>query len=461
MSAEIVNKAIAVLPVSNFTGNADLDYIASGIQDALIGELGKLSNLTVRPEQSTLQFSGSQESIQQIAKKLSVNNIIESSIKGREDSLQIEVRLIEAFPSEKYIWSSTFSQNWNNLASVYNNIVHRIMDGIQVKITQQDNKKLTSSREHNPEILKAYERGTYFMKKNTEEDFEKGIKCFNEAIEIDPADPLPYLGLAIGYGTSGHTSATAEDASAKAKGYALKALSIDSTLTDAYVVLAERYLYNEWDFPATEHSLKRAMELNPNIPSVHYTYGWYLSLLNNIDEASAEMKKAVEIDPTDQVSQGYLAWFDLYFSRFEDAINEGRKLLQLQSDSTLAFYLIGSAYAEIGMYYEAIEMHNKGLAKSPAYESGLGIAYARAGQKEKALEVAAKMEKLLDQWWYAWGLAELYATLGEKQKAIDCLEIAYKKHGDFIPWMNVDLYFKSLKNEPRFKDIVSRLNLPV
>ena len=204
------------------------------------------------------------------------------------------------------------------------------------------------------------------------------------------------------------------------------------------------------------------MDINPNIPSVHYTYGWYLALLNNVDEASAEMKKAIEIDPTDQVSQGYLAWLYLYYSRFDDAINEGRKLLQLQSDSTLAFYLIGSAYAEMGMFYEAIEIHRKGLAISPAYESGLGIAYARAGQKEKALEVVAKMEKQLDQWWYAWGLAELYATLGEKQKALDCLEIAYKKHGDFIPWMNNgDIYFKPLKNEQRFKDIINKLNLPV
>jgi tetratricopeptide (TPR) repeat protein len=461
MSAETINKAIAVLPVSNFTGNADLDYIASGIQDALISELGKLSNLTVRPEQSTLQFSKSQESIQQIAKKLSVNDIIESTIKGSEENLQIEVRLVEAFPSEKYIWSSTFSQNWNNIGSVYNEIVRHIMDGIQIKIIPQDDKKLTSSREHNPEILKAYDRGIYFMKKHTKEDFEKGIKCFNGAIEIDPADPLPYLGLAIGYGTSGHTSATAEDAAAKAKSYALKALSIDSTLTDAYVVLAERYLYTEWNFPATEHCLKRAMDLNPSIPSVHYTYGWYFLLLNDAVQAISEMKKAVEIDPTDPVSQGYFAWIYLDCARFEDVITEGRKLLQLQSDSTLAFYLIGSAYAEMGMYYEAIEMHKKGLAISPGYENGLGIAYARAGQKEKALEVAATMEKSLDQWWYAWGLAEVYATLGEKQKAIDCLEIAYKKHGDFVPWMNGDLYLKPLKNEPRFKEIVRKLNLPV
>jgi len=460
-AADLVRKAIAVLPVSNFTGNSDLDYIASGIQDALIGQLGQMSSLIVRPMASTLQFRNSVESPQQIAKKLSINNYIESSIKGPDDNLQIEVRLIEAFPSEKVVWSATFNQNWNNITTIYHDIIRRIIDAIQVKLSPQDEKKLEKTLNHNPEILKAYDRGIYFMNKRTPEDFEKGVKSLNEAIEIDPADPLPYLGLAIGYGTAGHTSAVVEDAKSKAKAYALKALSIDSTLVDAYVVLAEQYLYTDWDFPAVERSLKRALELNPNIPSVHYTYGWYLALLNKIDDAAAEMKKAIEIDPTDQVSQGYLAWLYLFFGRFEDAITEAQKLLQLPTDSTLGFYLIGSAYAEMGMHYEAIEMHKKSLAISPGYESGLAIAYARAGQKEKALEVIAGMEKNRDFWWYAWGLAESYATIGEKKKAIECLEIVYKTRGDFMPWLKADFYFKPLLNESGFKDIANRLKLPV
>jgi tetratricopeptide (TPR) repeat protein/TolB-like protein len=460
ISTTLVRKAIAVLPVSNFTGNSELEYIASGIQRTLCGQLGQLSNLIVRPDLSTMQFKDTKEPPQQIAKKLSVNNIVQSSIIGSEDNLQIQVNLIEAFPSEKVIWSTTFNQNWNNIAVVYNDIVHRIMDGIQISILPQDEKKIAGKRTHNPEILKAYDRGLYFMNKRTAEDFEKGLKCFNEAIEIDPVDPLPYLGLALGYSTAGHTSPVAQDASNLAKGYALKALSLDSTLADAHVVLAMRYLYTEWDFPATERSLKRAMELNPNIPSAHYTYGWYLALLNKIDEAATEMKRAIEIDPTDQVAQGYLSWLYLYFGQPEDAVREGRKLLQLQSDSTLAYYLIGSAYSEMGMHYEAIESCKKSLAISPGYESGLGIAYARAGQKEKAMEVIAEMEKNRDYWWYAWGLAEVYATLGEKQKALDCLEIAYKNHGDFIPWMKADLYFKPLLNEPRFIKITNSLKLP-
>jgi tetratricopeptide (TPR) repeat protein len=121
---------------------------------------------------------------------------------------------------------------------------------------------------------------------------------------------------------------------------------------------------------------------------------------------------------------------------------------------------MGSSYAEMGMNFEAIEMNRKGLSISPGYESGLAIAYLRAGQKDKAMEVIAQMEKYQDQWWYAWGLAEVYSVLGDKDKVIKNLETAYKLHGDFVPWIQADFYFKPMNNDPRFKDIVKRLNLP-
>jgi len=455
-----IRKAIAVLPVVNLTGNPDLDYIASGIQDALIGQLGQLKNLTVRPRQSTLQFRDSDEPLQGIAKKLSVNNIIEASIKGKEDNLQIEVGLIEAFPSDKYIWRSSFDFAWNSIESLYKDITQRILEGIQVKMTSEDKNRMGITEKLNPEITKACFRGNEYMSKHTQEDFEKGVKCFNEAIAIDPADPRPYLGLAIGYSTGGHTGASAEDAPNKAKIYALKALELDSTLADAWVVLATRYLYTEWDFPAAGKALKRAVALNPNIPSVHYTYGWYLTLYDKVDEAVNEMKRAIEIDPTDMTSQNYLAWINLYFQRYDDAITEAQKTFLLDPKDPLAFFLIGSAYAEMGMHFEAIEMHKKGLAISPGYESGLAIAYARGGQNDKALEVVAGMEKYSDQWFYAWGLAEVYAVIGDKEKALDKLEAVYKMHGDFFPWIKSDLYFKTLLNEPRFKALEDKINLP-
>jgi tetratricopeptide (TPR) repeat protein len=458
---EVVKKAIAVLPVSNLTGNPDLDYIAESIQDDLTGRLGGISGFNVRPKPSTLQFQNSKESIKEIAKKLKVNNMIETSIKGSEDSLKYEVRLIEAFPEEKYLWSSTYVQGVNNICDIYGDILDHVIDGTGIKITSQESKNLSIVQKHNPDLLKLYRMGTFYISRNTPEDFEKGLKYLNEAMAIDPADPLPYLGLALGYSNTGHMSASSAEASNRSKSYALQALELDSTLSDAHVVLATRYLYTEWDFPKSEYHLLKAIEFNPSSAPAHYTYAWYLALYARIEEALIEMKKAVEIAPSDVTSQGYLAWMNFYYHQFEEAIAESRKLLELDPNSSLAYALLGGSYTELGMYFEAVEMLNKSISISPDFEGWLAITYIRSGQKDKAEEIVEKMEKNSDFWWYSMSLAEVCTNMGDKEKALNYLEKAYNLHGDFVPWLKANPYLKSLSGEPRFKEIINNLKLSI
>jgi tetratricopeptide (TPR) repeat protein len=468
-ASDIIKKAIAVLPVSNLTGNPDLQYIADAIQSDISGKLNGISSLIIRPDQSTLQFRNSEEPVQQIAKKLSVNNIIQSTMKGTEENLQVEVRLIEAFPEEKNIWSSIFIYNWNSLSEIYRDIINKIVEAAQIKLTAQESKNMDIVQKHNTDLLKACQLGNFYMKQLTPEGFEKGLKYFNEAMAIDPLDPLPYLGLARGYGESQHGAGIGVDAPNRARDYALKALELDSTQAGAYAILGHWNIYHGWNFDEGEKYLKHAIRLNPNDAFAHCHLGWLncaslipgtrYSRIYKIDDAFAEMKKAVEISPTETIYQGYLAWLYLFASRFEEAINESRKTLQLDPNYTMAYFVMGSAYAEMGMYYEAIETHKKGLAISPDYKDGLGIAYARAGQKDKAMEIVKDLEKSEDSW-SAWGLAEIYSALGEKDKAIDALEVVYKLGGDFTPYMQACWIFKPLFDESRFKDLVSRLNFP-
>jgi tetratricopeptide (TPR) repeat protein len=459
-SSEVVRKSIAVLPVTNLTGNSDLDYMADAIHDDLINKLGTVSGLNVRPRPSTLQFKSTTESTQQIARKLNVNNIVMASVKGTEQVLRIEVNLIEAFPEDKILWTSSFDLYWDKIGDIYKNILSHVIDGTGIRLTSQESKNMAIVQKHNPELYRAYKQGVFYINRNNKDDFEKGLKLLNEAMAIDPADPLPYLGLALGYSNSGHMSPSGENTVKRAISYAKEALSLDSTLAEAHVVLGNKYLYNEWDFRKAEYHLKKALELNPSSIEAHYHYGWYLTLISKHDEAEAEMKKAVDIDPKDVTAQGYLAWLYVFFGKSEKSLDEARKLLQLDANSSLAYYVMGSAYTEMGMHYEAIEMHRKGLSLSPGYEGGLAIAYLRAGQKEKALEIVSEMEKSKDYWWYAYALAGVYATMVEKDKAIDYLESAVKLHGDFVPWMSVDISLKPIFNEPRFRDLVSKLNLP-
>lgn len=459
--AETATKAIAVMPVSNFTGNAELGWIAEMIQSDLTGQLQGISNLIVRPQQTTMQFRDSQEPIQDIARKLSVNNLIESSIKGTEENLQVEIRVVEAFPEERYLYRSSFSESFNDLTNVYNEIINRILKGMEIKTTEQEAKVL-SARRVNPEVKKACARGLYYMNQLTHEGVELGIKYYKEAIEIDPADPEPYIGLARGYGSAGHGAGlTSLDL---AKAYALKAIEVDPeelhpNLADAHVVLAETYLYHDYDFNKAEHHIKRAIALNPNSSAAHYTYGWYLALTNRVDEAADEMKKAIEINPLDPICPGYLAWLYQWFGRYEEAITYAQDALKINARYPMAFYVQGMVYSGMGRHEEAIEIQKKIYGPRSGFASGLGVAYALAGQKDKALEIAAEMERQ-NMRWHTWGLADIYSGLEDYDRAIYWIEEAYKQRHDFIPWIRNNPFYKKLENDPRFQDIVTRLNLP-
>ena len=300
------------------------------------------------------------------------------------------------------------------------------------------------------------------MNKLTHEGFEKGVEYYKEAIDIDPADPEPYIGLALGYGSAGHGAGIASLKTAKA--YALKAIELDPrelhpNLADAHVVLAESYLYHDYDFINAEHHLKRAIDLNPNSAPAHYTYGWYLALTNKINEATDEMKRAIQIDPLDPICPGYLAWLYQWFGRYEEAITYAQDALRINPGYPMANYVLGMVYAELGRHEEAIDILERIYTPRSGYASGLGVAYALAEQQDKALEIATEME-LQNMRWHTWGLAEIYSALGNKDKAIYWLEEAYKQRHDFIPWIKNNPYYKKLDDDPRFQDIVNRLNLP-
>ena len=454
------NKSLAVLPISDYTGDPENAYIADGMHDALIGELGKISNLTVRSRTSTLRYKDRRNmSIQQIAKELGVDDVVEASVLCSGDSICILVQLIEPFPEEKHIWSNSYQQNFASIMSLYRNATETIAEKIKVELTPREKAHLAEGRTVNADLYKAYTRGMYFINKSTPEGFEKGLKYLNEAIAMDPAEPLPYVALAVGYSNTSHISSAGTEAPKLAKAYAEKALELDSTLAEPYAVLATHYLYKEWNWKATENALKHAIRLNPNISSMYYTYGWYHALSGRKDRAIAEMKRAINIDPLDPICTGYLAWIYLWAGLFDEAITAAKRTLDLDPSSNMALYVMGSAYAEQGKFELAIETHKKGIAISSDYECGLGVAYARAGQRNNALAITAEIEKK-NNYWNAWGLTDIYATLGNKDKAIYWLEVAYYQHNDFMAWSRSNPYLKPLYNDPRFQDIIHRLNLP-
>ena len=465
LAGKTVIKAIAVMPVLNFTGNPDLGWVADMIQSDLTGQLQSISNLIVRPRQTTLQFRDSEETVQNIAQKLSVSNLIEASIKGTEDNLQVEIRVIEAFPDEKYLYSSSFNQSFKELTNIYSEIIKHILKVLDVNTTGPEEKILTVRRTINPEVRRACARGLYHLNLLTDEDVELGIKYYKDAIAIDPGDPEPYIGLAMAYSSAGHGAGMLPDALQQSIAYALKAIELDPEETypnigDAHIVLAQKYMCYDYDFDKAIYHLNRGLQLNPNSPMAHYLNGWYLALIYKVDEAADEMKKSIAIDPLNPQWPGNLAWMYEWTGRYEESLIFVEKALSINPRYPMALYVKGMVFSAMGRHDEAIELQ-KSIYKSGSggFSSGLGVAYALAQEKDKALEVAAQMEKQ-NRRWNTYGLAEIYSVLGNNDKAIYWLEEAYRQKHDFIPWIRTNPHFNNLHNDQRYKDIINRLDLP-
>jgi len=456
----IENPSIAVIPASSSMCDPESEYIPANLHNAIIGELGNINSLLVKSTSSTKNYLDSKLSAQQIGSELGANLIVKESVVCTDKGMRLLVQLLQLVPEERELWSKTYDLDLSNSLNMYRDITKQIVKYVKADITTQEKTYLNTSRPVNSELYRKYLQGVFFMNKQTDEDFEQGLKFMNEAISIDPNDPLPYLGLALAYSNTGHTSDAGIDAPRLSREYALKALELDSTLAEAYTVLATQYLYNDWDFPATEKALKQSIDLNPNIASLHYTQGWYLSLKGDFDEAEEEMKLAVEIEPLDPFCVGYYAWFLLWRGKLDEAIANSQKALKLNSNDPMALYVLGSAYSDKGMHAQAIETHKKGIAIDHSYLGGLGVAYARAGQKKEALGIASEMEKANSSF-YTIFLADIYAILGDKDKAIQWIETAYDQHDQFFPWLSSNPSFKAFFDDPRFKEITSRIKLPV
>ena len=452
-------QSLVVLPFENYTGDEELEYFVSGMHSSLIGDIGKLSGLRVISETSSKVFKDAAKSVPEIASELNVEAVVEASIMCLGEKICLQVKLISASPEEKQLWIGDYEEEKNQILNLYNQITKEIADQVLVTLTPQDEKKLFVDRQHDPDLIEAIYRGKFYMEQLTEEGFKTGQKYLEKALSIDPSDPLPYLALAVAYSNAGHVSALMPDAGDRAIAFAHQALALDSSLAEAYLVLATRPLYTDWDFSASERYLMRAIELNPNLPMAHYHYGWHLLLSNNTDAAVAEFKKSIELDPIDVYLQCNLAGYYAWVGRYDEALAESRKTLELNPNYPLGLWALGSAYTGLGRYEEAIEAHKKGLASSPGFENGLAVAYAMSGQKEKALEIAAELEETNNDW-YTWALSEIYTVLEDYDKAIYWMEQAYKQRHDFLPWFKDYVNFQPLFEDPRFEDIIQRLELP-
>lgn len=454
-------RSVVVLPFKNLTGKPDLEYLVEGQHDALITELSKISQvkpLRVLSGQTASVFASGSRSIPEIANQINVDFLVEGSVIGVGDSVNLQLRLVQAFPDERLIWAQNYKSNIINLQRLYNNIAGQIVSKIGFELTPDNLVKLPSPGQVNLNAYKAYLRGMFLLNYPSQDSVKRGFEFLNKAVALDPADPYAYTYQALGYLNVAHSPLDPGDALMKAEAAAFQAIKLDTTIAETYSALAQLYLYSLYKFADAEKYFKKALAMNPNSAITHYHYAWGLYLFGRMDEAIAEHKLAQRFDPFNPQHTAYLGSLYCYAGRYQEAIKEANKSFELQKDYDAGYLVLGLAYLGMGKTDEAIKAHKKLVELYPWYKYILGEDYVTIGKREEAEKILNEIEKGEVGPWEAYALAGLNACFGKKDEAFKWL--AYEPHSVFVAWAAVLPEFNALHGDPRFDAFVKKLNLP-
>ena len=444
---------LAVLPLEDLSGDPDQAFFAAGMHDTLITDLARIRALRVTARASALRYRDTRKSVREIARELKADAVLTGSVARSGDRVRVTAQLIDA-ATENLLWTDRYDRAVREVLSLQNEIVAAIAREVRLQLTPDEQARLTRARPVNPEAHEAYLRGMFFVNQGTPDGIKKGLALLHEAVAKDPAHPQPYAHLAAGYSTLGHRPSPPPDAFTRARAAALNALQLDESVADAHAVLGELILYGErsWDWPAAERSFERAVELNPALPRAHAHYAWHLALFDRWDEALASMRRAEEVDPLTPLWPAWRSWLLNAAGRFDEGVRAAEQSLELNPNFRVGHGVLGMAYTGKAMYKEAVAAFEKANGGF-----GLGVAYARAGRSDDARRLAVELERAKDPI----GAASIYAVLGDRDLAFRLLETAYEERDSNIPWMQANPALRTLGDDPRFVDLLRRMNLPL
>ena len=476
-------QSLAVLPLVNLSGDPNQDYFADGMTEALTTDLGKISALRVISRTSVMQYKGTKKPLPEIARELNVDGFIEGTVSRSGNHLRITANLLQASP-EKHLWAESYESELGDILTVQGQVAQAVAREIQVKLTPEEQKLLRSARAVDPKAHDDYLKGRLSCDEQTRQGLDTSFQYFQQAIEEAPNDPLAYAGLANCYAIwawAGDLFAgdpSPKDVMPKARDAALKALQLDEDLAEAYKALAVVEMILDWNWSGAERQFKRAIELNPNSASTHVYYEHYLVAMGRFDEATAEVRRSVELDPFSDFSRDFGGAWALYFARHYDlSLEQSGKSLELDPRRPWAHYNTALVYEHTGRGGEAIQEFLKAeelFGMSPNRLAELRNVYQQSGGKGYwrnilafSREVSKRPRQFATTSGYGWcdymqdaDVAAVQVRLGEFNAAFKSLEKGYANHGSALVYLNVDPYWDNIRSDARFKDLIRRVGLP-
>jgi TolB-like protein/Tfp pilus assembly protein PilF len=458
------DKSIAVLPFENLSEDKANAYFAEGMQDEILARLSKIADLKVISRTSTQKYKSTPDNLREIAKQLGVANILEGSVQKSGDAVRVNVQLINAL-NDAHLWGDVYDRKLTDIFAVESDIANTIADTLQAKLTGAEKQLIAAQPTNDLTAYDLYLKGRSLWSKRGGENLRQAIAFYEQAIARDPNYALAYTGLAEAYVILPiYTAVASREAFSKAKTAALRALQLDDKLAEAHTALAD-VLFNDFDMAASISEFQRAIALNPNYATAHQWYGCdTLRAVGRFDEAIVEGKRAVELDPLSPIINSDLGRTFTIARRYDEAIAQLRKTLEIDPTLWVAHYNLGETFqlkndlaTAITEYTSAQQLSDDLRARVP-----LAAAKAQSGNKEAAVQMLAELEELgrhgnVRSYWRTL----LYLSLGNRDEAIRWLEQGIADHdGLDIGWIKVDPLLDPLRGDPRFEALVQKVVSP-
>jgi serine/threonine protein kinase/tetratricopeptide (TPR) repeat protein len=454
-------RSIAVLPLEDLSGDPGQEYFAEGMTEQLIADLATINGLTVISRTSVTQYRGTSKPVPAIARELKVDGIIEGAIVRATGKVRITAKLI-AGASGEVLWAQTFERDLRDVLRLQRDVARAVASKVEITLTPPTQARLASAPLVDPDVHRQVLLGRHYAARATEDDLRKAVQYFDLAIAKDAGNAMAHAGLAEAYmGLSGYY-VPPRQVMPKAKSAAETALRLDASLADAHAVLGFIHLVYDWDGPAAEQALLRALDLNPTLASARLNYAAYLTTQARHDEAVREIARAVEFDPVSIRTNAVATSLLLFARRYDEAIELARKGLEFEPKSGFALAFQGVAYAEKGRFKEAVNNMERAaqLDHSPTIKALQAHVLAVAGQQAEAHTLIRQIEESTKNGYFCpYEIGAAYVSLGDADTAYRWFRKGVEERADCMAWLGVEPWIVSFRLDPRYAGLLREIGL--
>jgi serine/threonine protein kinase/Tfp pilus assembly protein PilF len=459
-------RSLAVLPLENLSRDPEQDYFADGMTETLITNLSRIDTLRVVSRTSVMHYKRTNKTLPEIAKELNVDGVVEGSVMRSGTRVRITTQLLEA-RTDRHVWADTYDRDLVDVLRLQSEVAEDVAQQVRIQLTPEQQARFRSAPAVNPKAYEAYLNGrSLYEFADTQVSIKRAQSHFEEAIREDPNFALAYVGLAESYLELGAFRwMPPQDAYRHGSEAVHKALELDDTLGEAHSTLGYLDWQFSWDWQAAEREIRHAVDLNPNYVEGHVTLAWYLAWTGHRDEALAEVQKILRLDPVFPYIALQEAGVYYHLRDYKSLLEAAEKSVNKDPGNWVSHYFLAVGYEGSGRPSQAVPEYQQAVELSQRdfdALAGLAHAYAAMGKRAEAEKILVELQRQAKGAYVSpYMIAVIYSGLGQNDKAFEFLEKAYRERSpDIAYFLKADLRLDPLRPDPRFLDLLRRVDFP-